>query len=166
MTHDPHGEERLRMINCLTTNKTDFFQEDHHFQFLREQVFPELQQRASESGSRQLRIWSAASSTGEEPYIIAMTVREEFVPQSEWDIRILASDIDTEVLRHAEEGIDDEERLREVPPAFRKKYFLRGKGQWAGCVRVRPELQELLTFRRINLIHADWPVRTRFYVIF
>lgn len=165
-TQDPRGEERLQMVNCLTTNKTDFFREGHHFDFLQHTVFPDLRQRAQRGKPRRMRIWSAACSSGEEPYTIAMTVREEFPPTSGWDIRILASDIDTEVLRRAERGVYDLDRLSGVPDAFKRKYFLRGKGKWDGSARVRPELQELISFRRINFIDPQWPVQARFDVIF
>ncbi len=165
-TQDPCGEERLQMVNCITTNKTDFFRESHHFDFLRDQVFPELRERALQGGPRRLRIWSAACSSGEEPYTIALTVREEFPAHCGWDIRILASDIDTDILHRAERGVYTMERLAGMPEPFRRKYFLRGKGKWEGSVRVRPELQELVTFRRINFMDPTWPIHTRFDVIF
>lgn len=165
-TQDPQGEERLRMVNCITTNKTDFFREGHHFEFLRDQVFPELRERALQGGPRRLRIWSAACSSGEEPYTIALTIREKFPSHSGWDIKILASDIDTDMLQRAERGIYDKERLAGVPEPLQRKYFLRGKGQWEGSVRIRPELRELITFRRINFMDPSWPIHTRFDVIF
>ncbi|MGE0679655.1 MAG: protein-glutamate O-methyltransferase CheR [Candidatus Binatia bacterium] len=166
MTEDPSGDERLVMVNCLTTNKTDFFREGHHFDFLRERVLPALREKTLRGAPRRLRIWSAACSSGEEPYTIAMTVREMFPASSGWDIRILASDIDTDILRRAERGIYDQERLAGVPENLQRKYFLRGKGQWEGSVRVRPELRELITFRRINFIDPVWPIHTCFDVIF
>jgi len=165
-TADPSGDERLMMVNCLTTNKTDFFREEHHFEFLRHHVFPELRDRALYGAPRRLRIWSAGCSSGEEPYTIAMTVREMFPSGSDWDVRILASDIDTDILHRAKRGIYDKERLAGVPEKLRTKYFLRGTGKWEGSVRVRPELRELITFRRINFIDSVWPIRTRFDVIF
>jgi chemotaxis protein methyltransferase CheR len=161
---DPAGEERREMINCITTNKTDFFRERHHFDILRAVVFPQLQRRALAGGPRRLRIWSAACSTGEEPYTLAMMVREHFGPLGGWDIRILASDIDTEVLRRAEAGVYDEDRISDVGVSFKQKYF--GKGAGAGKICVRPELRELIAFRRINLIEDAWPIRTRFDLIF
>ncbi len=158
---DPRTE-RQEFINCLTTNKTEFFRESHHFDFLRDTVIPQM--RAA--GNKRLRIWCAGSSTGEEPYTLAMTVREACPVADKWDVRILASDIDTTVLATAERGVYDADRTGDVPPALLRKYFLRGVGASAGKVSVRPELRNLLTFRRINLIEEPWPVRAKFDVIF
>jgi chemotaxis protein methyltransferase CheR len=163
----PEGSVEIpTFINCITTNKTEFFREAHHFDVLAGEVFPELRRRAAQGGSRRVRIWSSAASTGEEPYTIAMTVLEHFGPRAGWDIKILASDIDTEVLRRCEEGIYTADRLDDVPEALRARYFLRGTGEWAGRYRVKPELRELLTFRRVNLIEPSWPFRGMFDVIF
>jgi chemotaxis protein methyltransferase CheR len=165
-TQDPGGEERREMINCLTTNKTDFFRENHHFAFLREQLLPEVRERALHGAPRRLRIWSAACSSGEEPYSIAATVREAWNPLLGWDVKILASDIDTDMLRKGEEGIYPLERFAGVPDAIKHRYFLRGKGEWGTSLRARPELRDLIVFRRINLIEDPWPIRTRFDAIF
>lgn len=166
-TQDQQGHERRQLINSLTTNKTDFFRENHHFEFLRDQVIAAIRQRANHGGPRTLRIWSSASSSGEEPYSIAITVKEAFgTAVMGWDVKILASDIDTDILRRAEAGIYDSERIEGVPSQLKSKYFLRGTGKQAGLVRVRPELQSLITFRQINLVHGEWPIRTKFDVIF
>jgi chemotaxis protein methyltransferase CheR len=168
MKGDPNGEERLKMINCLTTNKTDFFREDHHFQYLRTTVFPDLEKRARETGDRKIRIWSAACSTGEEPYTLAMTVLDHFGPTSfhGWDIRVLASDVDTDVLSHAQKGVYAADRVADIPKDVLKRHFLRtAKGPDAPMM-VRPELQELVTFRRINFIEPTWPINAQFDVIF
>lgn len=155
---DPAGE-RQQFINCLTTNKTDFFRESHHFDFLRDTVISGL-------SDRRLRIWCAASSTGEEPYTLAMSVRDACPKEQGWDAKILASDIDTQVLAHAERGVYDADRTTGIPPEFMRKYLLRGTGANAGKVAARPELRELLAFRQINLIADSWPVRGPFDVIF
>lgn len=168
MKSDPGDEERLRMINCLTTNKTDFFREDHHFKYLKSHVFPALEKRARENGERKLRIWSAACSTGEEPYTIAMTVLEHFGPMSVngWDIRILASDVDTDVLAHGQRGLYSAERVADVPKDILKKYFIRTSRSDEASFQIRPDLQELITFRRINFIEPEWPIHTVFDLIF
>ncbi|MBL8814024.1 MAG: hypothetical protein JNM43_27895 [Planctomycetaceae bacterium] len=165
---DPSGQEHLQLINSLTTNKTDFFREQHHFEFLQKKLFPAIEQRANETGDRRLRIWSAACSTGEEPYTLAMTVLDYFGPMSVngWDIRILASDVDTEVLSRASAGRYEADRLNDVPADVRKKYFVRTSKASDSDYQVRPELQELITFRRINFIDATWPIQTCFDVIF
>lgn len=164
--HDPQGEELQQMINCITTNKTEFFREPHHFDFLRRACLPELQRAATEGGRRRVRIWSAACSMGQEPYSLAMTLREHFGSATGWDLRILASDIDTNVLAAAAEGIYPLAEIDTVPEDLRRRHLLKGTGSWAGHCRVRPETQSLVTFRQINLIEEPWPIRTRFDVVF
>jgi len=159
-----NGSERQELINCITTNKTDFFRENHHFEFLRDRLIPEAQARAAAGAPKQLRIWSAACSTGEEPYSIAITVREAFGADRTWDIKILASDVDTQVLATAEAGIFDSERLRPVPEVLQRRYFLRRREDRA--LMAKDELKDLIRFRRINFIDPAWPVRTTFDAIF
>jgi chemotaxis protein methyltransferase CheR len=154
------GPERQEFINCLTTNKTDFFREAHHFEFLRETVIPAARVRG-----KRLRIWSAGCSTGEEPYTLAMVLRDHCPAADGWDVRVLASDIDTAVLATAERGVYDAERA-DVPPELLHTHFLRGSGTNAGKVAVRPQLKELITFRQINLMDDRWPIHTRFDAIF
>jgi chemotaxis protein methyltransferase CheR len=157
-TSDPDGSERRELINCVTTNKTDFFREAHHFDLLRDQVFAAVRTRAAQGGPRRLRIWSAGCSTGEEPYSLAMTIRDHFGPLVGWDLKIIASDIDTQVLASAQRGIYPDEKMRAVPDAHKRRHFLRGRGGSAGHWRVRPELSELIEFRQINLIEENWPL--------
>jgi chemotaxis protein methyltransferase CheR len=133
LADDTSGNELLTLINQITTNKTSFFREPHHFEFLRSQVIPQLQRK----GVRQLRIWSAGCSSGEEPYSIAMTVLEALGNQRGWELRILATDIDSEILERASAGIFAMESLHEVPPELRRKYFLRGYGEFEGRAQVR-----------------------------
>jgi len=158
---DPYGRELMEMINAITTNKTEFFRELHHFQFLGEHVFPAL--RAAHH--RRVRIWSAATSTGEEAYSLGMTACES-LPIAEYDIKILASDIDTSVLECAAEGIYSVEAVRRIPEALRARYFLRGTRTNDGFVRVKPALQSLIRFRRLNLIDESWPMHGPFDAIF
>jgi chemotaxis protein methyltransferase CheR len=165
-TRDPEGAERQVMINCLTTNKTDFFREAHHFTFLREHVFPRIERAAAQGGPRRLRIWSAACSTGEEPYSVAMTILEHFGSLRGWDVQVLASDINTEVLQKAAEGVYASERIDGLEDRIQRKYFLRGTGLRAGFCQVRPEVRRLVAFRQINFMDQSWPLRTRFDVIF
>jgi chemotaxis protein methyltransferase CheR len=165
-TRDPNGVERQLMINCLTTNKTDFFREPHHFAFLRDVVFPQVKQRAARGGPRRLRIWSAGCSMGDEPYTIAMTILEHFGSLHGWDIRVLASDINTEVLQTAEQGIYPLERIATLSEDLKRRYFFRGTGNCRGLCQVRPEVRRLVTFRRINFADRSWPIHTRFDVLF
>jgi chemotaxis protein methyltransferase CheR len=158
LTDGRHPEELERFVNALTTNKTAFFREPHHFAFLGGPWAAERQAAAARGGARRLRLWSAACSTGEEAYSLAIALMEARLGPPGWDLRILASDIDTEVLAQAREGVYPAERLVPVPAALRARYFLWRRGT-ADRVRVRPELGALLTWRRINLADPVWPVR-------
>jgi len=160
----PQSPERREMINCITTNKTDFFRENHHFDFLRDRVIPEARARAQQGGLKKLRVWSAACSTGEEPYSIAVTIQEALGPERNWDVKILGSDIDTNVLATAEAGIYDAERFGPVPDALLRRYFMRRKSD--GALLASDTLKSMIRFRRINFIDPAWPIRTTFDVIF
>jgi chemotaxis protein methyltransferase CheR len=144
------GGEIGEFINAVTTNLTAFFREKHHFEYLREHF---LLPRAAEAGaSRRIRIWCAAASTGEEPYSIAITVAEAIPEWQRWDIRILATDLDTNVLRHAEAGQYTLDRVRDLPRALVAKHFTRSGEGDAARVKVNPELAKMVTFRQLNLI--------------
>jgi len=155
------GEEELtRLVDLISTNKTDFFREPVHFDFLREHVLPQVQT------SRTLRIWSSASSSGEEPYTIAMTLCDALPDYSRWNLKILASDISTRVLAKAASGVYEEERVSQLPQDVVRRHFLRGKGEQVGKLKVRPNLAEMIAFRRINLMDPTFPIRTPLDVIF
>lgn len=161
--------ELTELINCITTNKTDFYREPHHFQFVTRQVVPDLVLKAGQGAlPRRVRVWHAGCSTGEEPYTLSITLSEALAQSGQWDVRQLASDIDTNVLAHAERGIYEEDRIAPVPEALRRKYFLRGKGEREGFYKVRPSLSTMIAFRRINLLDDVWPIRSdvRFDMIF
>ena len=163
---DPAGAERQALINAITTNKTEFFRELHHFDVLRGYV---TEQRARAAGPgedvRRLRLWSAGCSSGEEAYSIAMTVLAALAP-ARWDVKILASDIDTDMLSVAQAGLYPEESLRSVPPRLREPYFTRLSIHGRHLVQIAPEVRELVKVRRINLVHEGWPIRTQFDAIF
>lgn len=154
------GDECTLMLDCISTNKTDFFREPGHFDFLRQRVLPAL------SSSRCLRIWSSACSSGEEPYSIAMTVMDGVDMPGRWDCRILASDLSTRVLAQASAGVYDEQRVGELPPELVRRHFLRGRGRQAGTIKVKPHLADWIIFRRINLMDERFPIRTPLDVIF
>ncbi len=162
---DAEHPEWQELINAITTNKTEFFREPHHFAFLRERLLPQLERQANQNG-RRIRVWSAGCSTGEEPYTIAMTLFEHFGKRPGWDIRILASDVDTEVLAHAAKGVYNEQIIAPIPESMRRKYLVAGKGSEAGTYRVCDELRQLITFRRINFNDQPWPIHARFDFIF
>lgn len=162
-----NGRELIEFINCLTTNKTDFFRENHHFEFLANTVLPPLMP-ALEAGTHKLRIWSAACSSGEEPYSIAMTLRETLGTTP--DMAILASDIDTQVLERCQEGLYLGSRVVDIPKYLLHRYFDKEKGHGLDedslAWRVKNSLRDLIRFRRINFQDGTWPIQTKFDVIF
>ncbi|MGP0595092.1 CheR family methyltransferase [Nitrospira sp. T9] len=153
-------EELIKLLDLVSTNKTEFYREPVHFDFLRDQVLPEVQ------SSKTLRIWSSASSSGEEPYTIAMTLSDAIADINRWDIKILASDISTRMLAKASSAIYEEERVSQLPNDLVKRHFLRGKGPQSGKLQVRPQVARLVAFRRINLMDPTFPIRSQLDVIF
>ncbi|SDX71343.1 chemotaxis protein methyltransferase CheR [Allochromatium warmingii] len=153
-------DEWQHFTNSLTTNLTSFFRESHHFPVLAEHA-----QDIKRQGRRPMRVWSSACSTGEEPYSIAMTLIEAF---DSWTppVQILATDLDTNVVRHAAEGIYPLDRVEKLSTAQLKRFFLRGTGSRAGMARMRPEVQALIEFQPLNLLSPAWPMREPFDVIF
>ena len=144
-------EEWEAFVNSLTTNLTSFFREPHHFPLLAEHAL-------KQSKRHEIQLWCSAASTGEEPYSMAMTLVDAFDSFTP-PVSIIASDVDTNVLAKAEAGVYPIERVEKLPADMLKRFFLKGTGKQAGLVKVRPELQALITFRQINLLDADWPIR-------
>lgn len=161
VSSDSEAEERRLMVSALTTNVTSFFREPYHFEMLREQILPDLMQRLR-SGER-VRIWSAGCSKGPEPYSIAITLLSAEPRIAEYDIRILATDIDPAILETAHRGEYSIEELSGVTPDIRKKFFkLTDKnGRYQA---IRP-LRDLIRFRELNLL-SSWPMSGRFNIIF
>lgn len=155
-------DERRRFLNAMTTNLTAFFRESHHFEQLRTEILPELLRRRA--ATRRIRIWSAGCSTGQEPYSIAMVLASAGGIGQGWDLKVLATDIDSEVLDRARSARFPAETIEAVPAEYRG-HLQRGLGVHEGSVRVRPEVAALVTFRELNLQGA-WPMTTRFDVIF
>lgn len=158
--------ELLHMIDAVTTNKTDFFRESDHFDYLSERVLPERHQQGWGTARNPLRVWSTACSTGEEPYTLAMVLEEFRAERRGFEYGILATDISTRALEQGQKGIYPEERIEPVPQQYRKKYFLRSKDRSSRLVRVRPELRKRVGFHRLNLMHDEYGIRERFEVIF
>ncbi len=144
--------------NALTTNLTSFFREMHHFPVLSDHI-------AKMKGDHAISLWCSASSTGEEPYSLAMTMVDLFGSYTP-PVTILATDLDTNVLAKAQAGVYPLERLEKMPPEKVKKFFLKGTGDQAGMARVRPELVKMITFRQLNLLDASYSIRGSFDAIF
>jgi chemotaxis protein methyltransferase CheR len=155
-TGDPAELEAF--TNSLTTNLTSFFREAHHFPLLAEHVLAQARRHRVE-------LWCSAASTGEEPYSMAMTVVEAFGSFTP-PVHIVATDVDTQVLAHAERGVYPLERLERMPQQRLRQFFLRGTGSQSGYARIRPELQQLISFRPLNLLERSWPLRGPFDAIF
>jgi chemotaxis protein methyltransferase CheR len=151
--HD--GSEWQHFVNVLTTNLTAFFREQHHFEVLDELLRAER--------SRAWRIWCSAASTGEEPYSIAMTAIEALGPSGSF--QLVSSDIDTQVLATAERGIYKADGIKGLSPERIQRYFMRGKGDNTGLMRVKPEMRKSMSFQSVNLIH-ELPFREPFDVVF
>jgi chemotaxis protein methyltransferase CheR len=163
MANDPGKEELRRMINCVTTNMTSFFREKHHFAYLENWFRGRLRERGN---AGRFHVWCTAASTGEEPYSIAISLLEALGGRAGWDVSIVASDIDTDVLATAAQGIYEEKGLGEIDQPLRRKYFLRGTGELSGRVQVKPAVRRLVEFRQVNLISPQWPFRGKFDAVF
>jgi chemotaxis protein methyltransferase CheR len=154
--------EILGMVNAITTNKTEFFREAGHFDFLTSQVLPEL----SERNNKQVKLWSAGCSSGEEVYTLAMVLSEFSENNSSIDYSILGTDISTDVLDKSVSAIYPEERIEALPLFLKRKYFLKSKVAVKRTVRVVPELRKKVNFQRLNFMDASYPVNQVFDVIF
>jgi chemotaxis protein methyltransferase CheR len=159
------AREKQSFINAVTTNKTSFFREGHQFDVLARELVPRWIQRAQRTGTRRVRVWSAACSSGEEPWTVAMVLREALPSPDSWDVRILASDIDTEVLAKAERGVYDTSRLEGLSRERLLKHFVPGRGEQAGQVMVSDTLKRWVSFRQLNFMDPSWPIRTTFDLV-
>ncbi|MGE4482366.1 CheR family methyltransferase [Acidocella sp.] len=159
----PDGvEERRELIAALTTNVTRFFREPHHFEHLRSKLLPDLIGKAK--AGHPVRLWSAACSSGQEPYSMALTLLRELPDALRYDIRILATDIDPNVLAVAQAGIYSENALEPVPSNLKQSWFKSlqdDPGHW----QAKEELRQIISFRKLNLI-GNWPMKGKFQAIF
>jgi chemotaxis protein methyltransferase CheR len=154
--------EVQNFINSITTNKTDFFREAHHFDFLVSKIIPVLLSKKK----RVVKIWSAACSTGEEPYTIAMVMSKHFVEKYNIPVKILATDIDTNVLTVASKGVYDSSIISVLPDEYMKKYFLRGKQDSKGLFKIKDMIRQMVTFKQLNFVATEYPITTTFDIIF
>jgi len=154
--------ELVSFTNAITTNLTSFFREPHHFEYLMKTVLPELEKNKT---NKRIRIWSAGCSSGEEPYSIAMTIMDHFKHKSGWDIKILASDLDYEMVERASKGVYKEERVTGLDKRHLKNYVRKGKGKLEGMVKIDQSLIDMITFKQLNLLH-EWPFKGPFDFMF
>lgn len=162
LERDDDGE-LLHLVNAITTNLTSFFREGHHFEHLKNELLPALMMK--NQASRRIRIWSAGCSTGEEPYSLAMTIREVIPERSDWDVKILATDLDSNVLDTGRRGVYPLSRVDGVPEQCKRRWMLKGRGDAADKVKMRSELQSMIQFKRLNLIEP-WPIKGPLDLIF
>jgi len=159
---EAQGEaEFVHLINAITTNLTFFFRENHHFEYLINTVIPGLV--SQNSTNKKIRIWSAGCSTGEEPYSIAIALKEA-VPTG-WDAKVIATDLDSNVVNTGQRGVYKIDRLKGVSEERKKRWFLKGSGSQEGYVKVKPELQKIIEFGQLNLMD-EWPLKDAIDVIF
>lgn len=157
------ADERQQMLAALTTNVTRFFREPHHFEHLRKETLPPLVEVAKRGG--RVRLWSAACSNGAEPYSIALTVLSVLPNAASYDVKILATDIDLNMIGEAKSGIYDANALQPVPADLRLRYFTPSRNDEGKSWQAGEALRSLISFRELNLV-GNWPMRGTFDAIF
>lgn len=155
--------ELEQFTNAITTNLTSFFREPHHFEHLKQELIPKL--HTDNAQSRRLRIWSAGCSTGEEPYSIAITLREAIAEINNWDIKILATDLDSSVITRASRGIYNMDTVAGLSKESLKDCFRKGTGSQQGLVKITADIRKLIHFHKLNLMQ-EWPMHGPFDIIF
>jgi chemotaxis protein methyltransferase CheR len=163
LLEDQDHEEFTHFSNAITTNLTSFFRENHHFEMLAESVLPDLMQR--NKTSKTIRVWSAGCSTGMETYSIAMVLKEVIPERLGWDVKILATDLDTDVLETAANGIYQHDRVTGVSDARMSRWFMQGRGENSDKLKVSKELREMVAFKPLNLLDV-FPFKGPFDIIF
>jgi chemotaxis protein methyltransferase CheR len=162
--HDTTRKELSELVDAVSTNHTFFFREKAHFDFLLNTALPEIIPALKRGGDRDLRVWCAASSTGEEPYVIAMLIKDYLgVDYDQWSAGVLATDISIEALNTAKKGIYTEERVRQVPARLKAAYFDKtGNDQF----QIKRTIRDEVLFRRFNLMNETFPFKKPFQIIF
>ncbi|VAX11662.1 Chemotaxis protein methyltransferase CheR [hydrothermal vent metagenome] len=157
---DDSSDEMVDFTNAITTNLTAFFRENHHFEFLADKLIPHLLKHKME---RKIRIWSAGCSSGEEPYSIAMVMMEN-IP-ADYDIKILATDLDTNMVNTAKQGIYTQERVEGLGRSRLRNWVKKGRGEHQGMIRISQTIRDVITFKQLNLM-LGWPMKGEFDFIF
>lgn len=167
VVNDKTGQALVPLLDDISTNLTSFYRENNHFNYLN-QILPEWIIRKQKEGGAIFRIWSAGCSTGEEPYTIIFTMLSHLSDRlTSWKLKLLASDISTEVLRKAYEGVYQLDRLKDVPAQVKSSYFIKEPGfNEKQMVRVHQKIKEFITFRRFNLMMERFPFKNQFDFIF
>ena len=159
--------EHTVMLDAICTNETRFFREPRQFEFLETEILPRWRQRGEDGlMPKRIRAWSAACSTGEEPYSLAMLLRTHFPLEAGWNVEIVASDLSTKVLAAAREAVWPIERAEDIPAEYRRAYMLRGVRGEEGRMRAQPNIRSLVEFRRLNLNDESYAVDGPFDLIF
>ncbi|MCE1246482.1 MAG: protein-glutamate O-methyltransferase [Firmicutes bacterium] len=163
----PEGmrEELAHMIDVVTTNKTDFFREPAHFDYMMDNALPALVD-GQPYGRKKVRVWSAGCSTGEEPYTLSMVLSEFGETCPGFEFSILATDISTRALQSAVRAVYDEQKVQPVPLALKKKYLLRHRDKHKSIVKIIPELRNTITFRRMNFMDNSYDIDEPMHIIF
>jgi chemotaxis protein methyltransferase CheR len=160
-------QERVQMLDAITTNETQFFREPQHFKLLETRIFSKWRAEAAAGRrGRHIRVWSAGCSTGQEPYSLAMIMLDHFPAQAGWEIEIVATDLSARVLDIAKSGIWPAEKAAEIPPEYLKAFMLKGFGEQAGKIKAAPEIGRLIQFLRVNLNESTYPFSGKFDLIF
>ena len=160
------ASELIHLIDVVTTNKTDFFREPGHFNFMVKTALPDILQARGDMSRDPVRVWSAGCSTGEEPYTLAMVLTEFASAHPDFRVSITASDICTQVLQTAQTGIYPEERTDPIPLNLKKKYLTRSREKSRSLVRICPQLRSLVAFRRINFMDDDFGIAEKMDIMF
>lgn len=163
---DKTGNELICLIDCISTNKTEFFREKVHFDFLNEKILPDLIKEKSKRGAYKLRGWSAGCSTGEEPFSIAITVLDHLDIPLRWDVRILATDISTRVLEKAKQGMYEKGKLDGFPQEIIKTHFVCSRETNTTYYKAKEHLRKMVLFGRLNLMDEHFPFKGQFDFIF
>jgi chemotaxis protein methyltransferase CheR len=167
VTRPQQHDERVSMVNAISTNETRFFRDPRHFEFLEQRVIPRWRSDVQQGRrTKTVRLWSAGCSTGEEPYSLAMLLARHLPNDQGWNVQILATDISTKVLAHARLGIYNAAKSTDIPEPLLKDYMLKGINQQEGQMKVMPQIRDMIEFEKLNLVHGPYPPATYFDVIF
>jgi chemotaxis protein methyltransferase CheR len=160
------ADERSRLLDRICTNETHFFRDPRQFLYLDEHIFPRLEAEAARTGRKRVRAWSAACSTGEEPYSLAMSILHRFPPSTGWQVEVVATDLSNKVLTAARAALWPIEKAEDIPLHLRKEFMLRGTGSQSGKMKAGPEIRNVVSFTRMNLNDPLYSVTGLFDFIF